>query len=801
MKKIILIMLVIFFVNISFSITIGLYLSNPIVINEDEGFLNDIIKNIMDKSGVKYNIILDSQKNLLEKLSRNEIDAVAPLGYTDERAKKYYFNKEPLFFEWAVVYIRKGLNLDSILDLSNKKIGVMKTDIFYEGKDGIKEIITNFKLNVEYVEFDNYNDILNELNKGNIDAGVIPRFFGLVEGKKYNNILKTSIIFKPITGYIMYRKDENLKLIFDNFDNELKKIKEDKSSFYYTTFEKYFGSVVKDKIPEWLKLTLIISLIIFGIVIILFYINSKILKRKVYERTKELNETLFDLEEKIKELNSSKELIEKIVNLSPNPIFIKDLEQNIIFCNNAFAKLLNKNKEDLIGKNLFDELNNNYIEMSLINDLENIINEKEYKYNKINLKINNKQCYFNEYRSPIQINGENIGLLILWVNITENVKYQNYLEKLNEKLFKMINVVQKLGNKNIEIHEYFEELLNLAIDLSENAEGGSLSIIEGESWKYISAVGHDIKTLKNLELKKDYMIQTDEDLKIFNGEELEKFNEKMFKNKKEKELFFSSIKPIKEVMIATTKIDNNKTLSFALDILKGSEKHFNENDKRIFYALINIAKNTLKLKLNIDQVKNAYLNFARKLAVIAEAHDDVTGSHIYRVGELAQYIAIKLNLPEDNIIEIKEFSPLHDIGKIFIPLEILNKKSRLTEKEYEIMKKHTIYATKLLGEDAYFETALKIALYHHEKYNGKGYPFGLKGDEIPIEAQIVSLVDVYDALRSERPYKKAYSHEKTLDIILNGDDRTSPADFNPKILDILKKYSNEIKIIYDTFLD
>ncbi|KLO23593.1 HD-GYP domain-containing protein, partial [Marinitoga sp. 1155] len=84
-----------------------------------------------------------------------------------------------------------------------------------------------------------------------------------------------------------------------------------------------------------------------------------------------------------------------------------------------------------------------------------------------------------------------------------------------------------------------------------------------------------------------------------------------------------------------------------------------------------------------------------------------------------------------------------------------------------------------------------------EKYNGEGYPYGLKGDEIPICAAIVSVVDVYDALRSERPYKRAFSHEEAINIILNGDNRTNPQHFNPEVLNILKKYENDIKDLWD----
>ena len=96
-----------------------------------------------------------------------------------------------------------------------------------------------------------------------------------------------------------------------------------------------------------------------------------------------------------------------------------------------------------------------------------------------------------------------------------------------------------------------------------------------------------------------------------------------------------------------------------------------------------------------------------------------------------------------------------------------------------------------------FEMARNIALYHHEKYNGRGYPFGLKGEEIPIEARIVAIVDVYDALRSKRPYKEAFSHEKALKIILEGDGRTKPEDFDPRVLEVFRDYGDEIGKLWE----
>ena len=190
------------------------------------------------------------------------------------------------------------------------------------------------------------------------------------------------------------------------------------------------------------------------------------------------------------------------------------------------------------------------------------------------------------------------------------------------------------------------------------------------------------------------------------------------------------------------------------------------------------------------------LEFSEKLALIAEGHDESMKLHLKRVRRLTKLVVDELELPEKLKSEIYNYSVLHDIGKIFVSKTILDKPGKLSSEEWEQVKKHTIYAKRLL-DNPHFKVALNIAMYHHENYDGTGYPQGLKSDEIPIEAQIVKIADVYDALRSERPYKKAFSHEEAMKIIIEGDGRTMPSHFNPKILDIFKSLSDEIKKIYE----
>ncbi|KAF2955267.1 phosphohydrolase [Marinitoga sp. 38H-ov] len=217
----------------------------------------------------------------------------------------------------------------------------------------------------------------------------------------------------------------------------------------------------------------------------------------------------------------------------------------------------------------------------------------------------------------------------------------------------------------------------------------------------------------------------------------------------------------------------------------------------VFKAFNSISKIFFEKKLELDKIQDIYFKFAEKLASVAEGYDDITGKHIYRVGEISSFLAKKIGYGEKEVEKIKKFAPLHDIGKIYVPNKILNKEGKLTSEEWEEMKKHTIYAKKLLDNDNYFELALNIALYHHENFDGSGYPFGLKGDQIPIEAAIVKIVDIYDALRSKRSYKEEFTHELALKIITSGDDRVKPEHFNPKILEVFEKYNDEIRKIWD----
>ncbi len=203
----------------------------------------------------------------------------------------------------------------------------------------------------------------------------------------------------------------------------------------------------------------------------------------------------------------------------------------------------------------------------------------------------------------------------------------------------------------------------------------------------------------------------------------------------------------------------------------------------------------------LDIVNNFELRRKKKLVkdLLEQLHEVDSGEsllHLEMVGKVSAHLSRKLRIEEEAVEEIELFAKLHDIGKIGIPREVLNKPGRLTAEEFQIVKTHTEIGYQLLNQLEISKLGGDIIRYHHEKWNGQGYR-GLSGEEIPVAARIVAVADVYDALRMERAYKTAMTHEEAMEIIL----KDSGEHFDPAIVDVFLKSHQEIRNIYNTFLN
>ena len=200
-----------------------------------------------------------------------------------------------------------------------------------------------------------------------------------------------------------------------------------------------------------------------------------------------------------------------------------------------------------------------------------------------------------------------------------------------------------------------------------------------------------------------------------------------------------------------------------------------------------------------DETNRIQEEIIMSFAEITENKSGQTGQHIKRVSEYSRVLAKQLGLAEDKVELIRIASTMHDVGKLMIPPEILEKPGKLTDEEYAIIKTHTTMGGQLLynveGEE--MKESRTIAMQHHERYDGKGYPTGLAGEDISLEGRIVAVADVYDALTSRRSYKNAWSEKDAYDEIIKG----RGSQFDPKVVDAFAAAHDKILEVRDKYKD
>jgi len=237
----------------------------------------------------------------------------------------------------------------------------------------------------------------------------------------------------------------------------------------------------------------------------------------------------------------------------------------------------------------------------------------------------------------------------------------------------------------------------------------------------------------------------------------------------------------KSVLAVPLKDRDGKALG-VFEVLNKTKGSFNEEDEGFLRILATIASSAVENARLYENLRKSHLETIYRMAMVAEYRDQAdTASHLRRISKYTALVAAQLGLPYDMVEDLRYASPLHDIGKVAIPDSILLKPGKLTPDEYEQMKKHPLYGGKMLenAESRLLHLARNIALAHHEHFDGTGYPHGLKGEEIPLEARIVTVVDVFDALTNRRVYKGAWSIDDTFRYMKEQTGRL----FDPHVVD------------------
>lgn len=572
-----------------------------------------------------------------------------------------------------------------------------------------------------------------------------------------------------------------------------------------TAFAK--GIISFDKLSYYLKHPLILTGIIIFLLILINYIKTIIDKKN-----QELNQVNAKLIEKEKYYYS-------IFNESPFAIILIDQNFNIIEWNKASEMVFGWSRAEVIGKKDINLILPPPLKDKYLNEIgnvgncpANVVNNNLTKAGKIitcewnnsyitDDKGNVKQIMAVAQNITERINQENLfkeqqntlhsNSKELEAHITKLESTNKKVEDLSHKLEKIIELTDGLYESSMKDEEDFlSNLLRTAAILIPEVDYGSVYIYKDNKVKYIDALGHNIEILRELSIDSEIFLNKPSDDILILKDIADTTSLKL--DKETKQRFINATKPIKETLIFDLYLHNERIAGISLDLGTSSDKTFDENAKKIMLSF----RNLTNAFFTIQRYSKIHGEFQKEIVIsiiqLLEIHDNYTKNHSQNVATLSESIARKLNLSDVEVENAYWAGLVHDIGKIIIPSEILNKNDKLLDDEYEQIKKHPYWGYLTLSQTKYLKDIANYVLYHHERWDGSGYPSGIKEDEIPIVSQIITVADSWDAMQSDRSYRTKIPKELALKEIV----AKSGIQFSPKVVKaflavIEKEYSAE----------
>ena len=358
------------------------------------------------------------------------------------------------------------------------------------------------------------------------------------------------------------------------------------------------------------------------------------------------------------------------------------------------------------------------------------------------------------------------------------------LEEQNNRFNQLIHLITFNNHQTKDNKKFLSNLLSTAVEIIPEANYGSVYTYGNNKVNYIDSVGFDLNKLKDLNISADDFHSSTKPVEVVKN--FKNIN-KNIDNVENNEYLLATLEDIKETLYCDLSVKGEKKAGISVDIAASSEKEFDDNSIKIFKAFQNIATSFFELK----EYNKLQGQFTKELigAIIRllEMHDQYTRGHSENVAETAANIAEHMGLSKDEITDTYWAGMVHDLGKLIIPLKILNKEGTLSENEYDLVKNHPYWGYKALNDSESLKPIGKYVLYHHEHWDGKGYPEGLKEDEIPIISQILSVADAWDAMTSNRSYRAPLSKEVAFEEL----QKNKGSQFSPKVVEVFMKMKEE----------
>lgn len=359
-----------------------------------------------------------------------------------------------------------------------------------------------------------------------------------------------------------------------------------------------------------------------------------------------------------------------------------------------------------------------------------------------------------------------------------------------EKQLAILLEFGKVINKTKSLDDVLESMANFARDILQ-ADRCSIFIYDKNKDELWSKVAHEVHPIRitakrglagYAALSKETQIVVDA------------YNDYRFNREVDKATGY-----LTHTILSVPLLDNQENTIGVFQALNKKQGIFTNVDAELLLLISNYAASAIENAILYDKLRDTQTKIINKLASAAEFKDQETSKHTKRVGLYSALLAEKYGLSQEDIAKIELAAPMHDAGKIGIADKILLKPDKLSKNEFEMMKTHTQLGHDLLfdEENEYLKAAALIALEHHEKWDGTGYPHGKEGEEISIFGRIVAIADVFDALISVRPYKEPWSFEKAHTLL----NENSGTHFDPALIALFNENIEKIRTIYHELKD
>jgi PAS domain S-box-containing protein len=353
------------------------------------------------------------------------------------------------------------------------------------------------------------------------------------------------------------------------------------------------------------------------------------------------------------------------------------------------------------------------------------------------------------------------------------------IKDLNDRFIKMVNLFSKTDYlDHYSEDEFMQDILKTAIEVVKEADYGTVYKYEDGKVKFIDSIGYDLAELQKIDISAEAFYNKNGSIELMSFEDIKDKNEKYMDTESYKK-FQKEANKIKENICFDLEIKGKKKGGLSLDISTESNQSFNKNSEKIFRVFYNITS----IFYNLEEYNYLQNSFTKELIAsiinILEMYDYYTRGHSENVARLALLTAEEMGLSDQEVLDTYWAGMVHDIGKLLVPVQILNKTEKLNDVEYELIKKHPVWSSRAFADSQTLEHISEYVLYHHERWDGNGYPEGLKGDEIPLISQIIAVADAWDAMTSDRSYRDALSRKKACQEIRGNRGK----QFAPEVVD------------------